>query len=128
MSGTERDIRRAREATMIARAQLADTMSEIQLRLNPRTLINDAWLGVRDRGEAMAEDAVNLARARPFTAAALVAAVIAFLAREPIWNALSSLLASRRVAPAAEEDLTTRTPPSPPCESAEAAYQYKEIA
>lgn len=128
MSGTERDIRRAREATLIARAQLADTMSEIQLRLNPRTLINDAWLGVRDRGEEMAEEAVNLARARPFTAAALVAAVIAFLAREPILNAVTSFFASRRATPAEEEGLTPEAAPPPPCESTEAAYQYKEIA
>jgi len=127
MSGRERDILQARERAMAARARLADTMSEVQDRLHPRALLNEAWQEVRERGQEFAEEAVNIARTKPMAVSAIVAAAIALFAREPICQALASLFGRRRETADGGTELTSQAAP-PSSAEGETARQYEEIA
>jgi hypothetical protein len=127
MSGTEKDIERARAEALHARARLAETMGEIQDRFHPRTLINDAWREVRERGHDLADDAVDLALAKPMATSAIIAAVVAIFAREPIWKALATLIFHRRETSAQDEGLKEGKDGSP-VGSGEIPHRYEEVA
>jgi len=126
MSGTEKDVERARAQAMQARARLAGTMSEIQDRLNPRTLLSDAWQEVREHGQDLVGEAIQTARAKPVATSAMAAAVIALFAREPIWRAVATLFLRRRETSTAGERLDTPNDPSAPPDDKDA--QFKEVA
>jgi ElaB/YqjD/DUF883 family membrane-anchored ribosome-binding protein len=127
MSGTERDIERAKAEALRARARLAKTMSEIQDRLHPRTLINDALQEVRDRGHELADQAVDLARARPVATSAIAAAIVALFAREPIWKALATLIFHRRETSTGDKGLKAVDDPAPTV-SGETPHPFEEVA
>jgi hypothetical protein len=48
--------------------------------------------GAKEKGEDLAEDAVDAVRARPYAATGLVAAIAMFLAREPLIDLASKLV------------------------------------
>ena len=73
------------------RAALIDTARELQSRLQPKTLANEAWEKAKVKGADLAEDAVDAVKKRPVAAGGVVAALTMFLAREPIKDAVSSL-------------------------------------
>ena len=85
------DILKARGEAELARARLSTTLGEIQERLKPQTLANQAWEGVKDRSGALADDAVEAVKARPVAAGAALGAVLLFLARSPIKTAAARL-------------------------------------
>lgn len=126
MSGTGKDVDRARAAAMQARARLAGTMSEIQDRLNPRTLLSDAWQEVREHGQELVGEVIQTARAKPVATSAMAAAVIALFAREPIWRAVATLFLRRRETSAAQEQLESPNNPSASPDDKDA--QFKEVA
>jgi len=126
MSGTEKDVERARAQTMKARARLAGTMSEIQDRLNPRTLLADAWQEVREHGHDLVGEAIQTARAKPVATSAMAAAVIALFAREPIWRAVGTLFLRRRETSTTEEQLEAPNDPSASPDDKDA--EFKEVA
>jgi len=126
MSGTEKDVERAREEATRARMRLAATMSEIQDRLNPRTLLNDAWQEVREHGQDLVGEAIQAARAKPATVSAMVAAVIALFARESIWRAVTGLFFRHRETSADAEQLEDPNEPSASPDDKDA--QFKEVA
>lgn len=126
MTGAKKDVEQAQREAMRARAQLADTMSEIQDRLNPRTLLSDAWQEVREHGHELLDDAVQKARAKPVAASAMAAAVIALFAREPIWRAVATLFLRRRETSSTEQQLELPNDVSAP--PADKGAQHKEVA
>lgn len=73
------------------RAALIETARELQARLQPRTLANEAWEKAKNKGADLAEDAVDAVKKRPVATSGVVAAVTMFLAREPIKDAVSNL-------------------------------------
>lgn len=73
------------------RAALIETARELQLRLQPKTLANEAWEKAKNKGADLAEDAVDAVKKRPVATGGVVAALTMFLAREPIKEAVSSL-------------------------------------
>ena len=73
------------------RAALIDTARELQGRLQPKTLANEAWEKAKIKGADLAEDAVDAVKKRPIATGGVVAAVTMFLAREPIKDAVSNL-------------------------------------
>lgn len=99
------NIERAKIEAEQARKQLANTLGAVQYRLRPANLMSDAWDGVRDKGSALADDAVQAVKDRPAAASGVVAAVAIFLAREPILKAVSRFFASKKEP--AEEGLIT---------------------
>jgi hypothetical protein len=73
------------------RAALIDTARELQARLQPKTLANEAWEKAKVKGADLAEDAVDAVKKRPVATGGVVAALTMFLAREPIKDAVSNL-------------------------------------
>jgi hypothetical protein len=63
---------------------MMDTARELQVRLNPGTIANNAWADAKSRGAEMAEQAVGAVKQRPALAGAVVGALSLFLAREPL--------------------------------------------
>jgi hypothetical protein len=75
-----------------ARARVASTLGELQQRLKPKALANQAWSGVREKSGEIADDAVQAVKDRPVAASGLAVAFMLFLAREPILSAASKWL------------------------------------
>lgn len=73
------------------RAALIDTARELQSRLQPKTLANEAWEKAKIKGADLAEDAVDAVKKRPVATGGVIAALTMFLAREPIKDAVSNL-------------------------------------
>jgi hypothetical protein len=73
------------------RADLMDTVRELQERLQPRTLASEAWEKAKEKGADLAEDAVDAVKSRPVAVGGVVAALTMFLAREPIKDAAVKL-------------------------------------
>lgn len=69
------------------RADLMDTVHELQQRLQPKTLASEAWEKAKEKGADLAEDAVDAVKSRPVAVGGVVAALAMFLAREPIKDA-----------------------------------------
>lgn len=71
------------------RTALIDTARELQQRLQPKTLVRDAWEGAKVKGADLAEDAVDAVKRRPVATGGVVAAIAMFLARQPIKDGVS---------------------------------------
>jgi ElaB/YqjD/DUF883 family membrane-anchored ribosome-binding protein len=67
-----------------ARAKLMGTAHELQTRLSPGTIANNAWTGAKTRSADLAEEAVDVVRTRPAMAGGVAAAVGLFLVRNPL--------------------------------------------
>lgn len=69
------------------KAALLDTLRELQQRLQPKTLANEAWEKAKNKGADLAEDAVDAVAKRPVAVGGVVAALAMFLARDPLKKA-----------------------------------------
>lgn len=78
------EVERTREA-------LIDTARELQQRLQPKTLVREAWEGAKIKGADIAEDAVDAVKRRPVATGGIIAAIAMFLAREPIKDGVSRI-------------------------------------
>jgi len=86
-------IEQAKRDAEAARGELASTLANLQQRLKPGALANQAWSGVRDKGSELADEAVEVVKARPAAAAGVLAAFALFLARGQIVSAASRVVA-----------------------------------
>ena len=77
-------IRAARAEVETAKAEMIDTVRELQQRLQPSTLATGAWEAAKNKGANLAEDAVDAVRSRPVAIGGVAAAIGLFLARDPI--------------------------------------------
>jgi hypothetical protein len=91
---------RARRESASARTRLTGTLVELQHRLRPKVLIEDAIDDLRDKADELTASALDAAKQRPFTAAAIVLAVVAWLFRGRLIEAVEGLMGLR----ATEED------------------------
>lgn len=98
------------------RASLLETVRELQQRLQPKTLANEAWEKAKEKGADLAEDAVDAVKRRPVATGGVIAALTMFLAREPIkdaavklYDAMTSSDEPRKASPA----LTAKEKPAP---------------
>ena len=96
MSPESRRLEAARRELEQAKRRLASSMGAVQYRLKPANLVNNAWLGVkekgnnawegvREKGGAAADDALQRARGRPGAVSGILAAILLLLAREQVW-------------------------------------------
>ena len=85
-------LKQAQREVAQARQQLASTMGTLQYKLKPGNLMNDAWDGVREKSGELADGAVQAVKDRPLATSGIVAGIALFLAREPLWRAVSSAL------------------------------------
>ncbi len=81
----------ARIAVEQWRGELLDTAQLLQSRLAPKTLASDAWEKAKSKSADLAEEAVDAVKARPVVAGGAAAAIVMFLAREPIKDAAVKL-------------------------------------
>lgn len=79
-------IEQAKRESHLARARLESTLAALQEKLDPATLAADAWTGVRDKSNDLADGALDAVKQRPGMAAAAIAASLAFLARRPLYR------------------------------------------
>ena len=82
----------ARAEVERSRARLMNSAHALQDRLSPRTLARGAWDGAKEKGAELAEDAVDAVRSRPIAATGVVAAIVTFLAREPLMDLAGRLV------------------------------------
>jgi hypothetical protein len=97
------ELKLAKQEAELARRRLTATAAELQLRLKPGTLAQNAWSGVRDKSGEIADDAVEAVKARPVPVAAALTAFTLFLARAPLKAAVSRLFSGSEE----DEDLVT---------------------
>jgi hypothetical protein len=74
-----------------AKKQLASTMGALQYRLKPATLMSNAWDGVRDKSGEVADTTLQAVKDRPVTVSGILAAILIFLARDPLRRLLAGL-------------------------------------
>lgn len=91
MTGDTPEVAAARIDAARARASLMETARELQERLSPGALAQNAWEGAKSKGADLAEDAVDAVRRRPAIASGVVAAIALFLAREPLIDMAGKL-------------------------------------
>ena len=91
MSTDTPEVAAARIEAERARGRLMETARELQERLSPGTLAQNAWQGAKEKGADLAEEAVDAVRRRPAIAGGVVAALALFLAREPLIDMAGKL-------------------------------------
>ena len=69
------------------RAELIESARDLQARLQPKVLANEAWEKAKMKGADLAEDAVDAVAKRPVAVGGVVAALAMFLARDPLKKA-----------------------------------------
>jgi hypothetical protein len=79
-----------------ARGKLVATLNEVSRQFEPHRLMEEAWDKAKDKGASLAEDAVEAVSRRPVAAGAVVAGLVAFLAREPLMDFAGKLVAGTR--------------------------------
>jgi hypothetical protein len=91
MRPAEAKLARAQYEAEQAKKRLASTMGALQYRLKPGTLMNNAWEGVRDKSSDFADDALQAVKERPGAASRVVAAILIYIARDPLWRVVSKI-------------------------------------
>jgi hypothetical protein len=89
------ELTRARQEAELARRRLMATVGELQRRLKPTTIANQAWEGVTDKAGEFAEGAAEAVKSRPVAVSAALGAFTLFLARTPIRSAVSRLFSKK---------------------------------
>jgi hypothetical protein len=87
-----RRIEQASADVQRAKKRLASTLGALQYRLKPGTLMSNAWEGVRDKSGEVADSTLQAVKDRPVTVSGVLAAIVIFLARDPLRRLLYSLL------------------------------------
>ena len=82
---------RARADADAAKTQLLSTAHELQDRLKPATLANEAWTKIRAQTDSTARKAKRAVAREPVVAASAGVALILFLARRPIARLIARL-------------------------------------
>ena len=118
MSADAPQVAAARIKAEKARAQLMETAHELQQRLSPAVLAQNAWEGAKSKGADLAEDAVDAVRSRPAIAGGIVAALALFLAREPLMDAASKLASGAKTKRKARKAKAPKPPKAPRAPSA----------
>lgn len=108
------------------RAALLDTASALIERFQPHNLVDDLWESAKNKGADLAEEAVDAVAKRPVAVGGVIAALVMFLAREPLkkatvkfYDVMTPLFEPRepkpkRAALKAKESKSKDRPASPP--------------
>ncbi len=83
-----------------ARLRLSATVEEIQLRINPRTLLDEAITEVRTRSSDLAQTAADTVREQPAVVAAGAASVGLVLFRKPLGRLFRKITGRTKETPA----------------------------
>lgn len=83
---TDDRIRAAEFAVERARGKLLATLNEVSRQFEPHRLVQEVWDKAKDKGADLAEEAVDAVSRRPIATGAVVAGIVAFLARDSLVN------------------------------------------
>ena len=86
------EIEQAKREVERTRRQFASTAGALQYRLKPANLMSSAWDGVREKGGEMADGAIQTVKDRPVAASGILAVMVVFLARDPLWRLASEFI------------------------------------
>ena len=75
---TAKELEQAKRNAMMARARLDSSVGALQLRLRPGNLATEAWDGVKDKSESLAEGALDAVRKRPAAVSLAIGAFALF--------------------------------------------------
>ena len=81
-------VEQAKREAEAARRRLDSTLVALQQRLHPKALATDAWTGVKEKSSDLAEGAFDAVKQRPRAVSLALGAVVLFLARRPLANAV----------------------------------------
>lgn len=87
-----RDVEQAKRNAIMARARLESSLGALQLRLRPGNLATEAWGGVKDKSEELAEGALDAVKKRPAAVSLALGAFALFLARQPLKRAVTRMM------------------------------------
>jgi hypothetical protein len=114
MSREPEQVALARLEVERAHKKLSATLGTLQEKLRPTTLVNNAWDGVRDKSGELADDALQAVKDRPVAVSGVVAAIALFVAREPLWRLVSTLLPAGNEKKRARKSRPPKTNPELP--------------
>jgi ElaB/YqjD/DUF883 family membrane-anchored ribosome-binding protein len=87
-------IEAAKRDAEAARRRLDSTLVALQQRLHPKTLANEAWDGVKEKSNDLAEGAMDAVKQRPGAVSLAVGAAFLFLARKPLGRAVGKVFSN----------------------------------
>lgn len=86
------EIEQAKRASVRARLRFESTLAAAQARLRPKSLAGEAWDGVKEKSNELADGALEAVKRRPVAVSAALGALALFLAREPLKRAATRLI------------------------------------
>lgn len=86
------EIEQTKRESVRARARFDSTLAEVQTRLKPGNLAEEAWDGVKEKGADLADDALQAVKKRPAAVSMVLGAFALFLARKPLARAAKRLV------------------------------------
>jgi hypothetical protein len=86
------DLEQAKRNVTMARGRLDTSLVALQQRLRPGNLATEAWDGVKDKSEELAEGALDAVKKRPAAVSMAIGAFALFLAREPLKRAVTRMI------------------------------------
>ena len=86
------EIERAKRESVRSRARFEQTLAQVQRRLHPGNLAEEAWDGVKDKGADLADGALQAVKKRPAAVSLALGAFALFLARDPLKRAVGRLI------------------------------------
>ena len=84
-------VEQAKREAVRARARLDSSIGTLQLRMRPANLATEAWDGVKEKGESLAEGALDAVKKRPAAVSLAIGAFALFLARDPLKRAVTRI-------------------------------------
>jgi len=93
---SEEEIKAAEFEVDRARSRLLATLHELSGQFQPHRLIQEVWETAKDKGADLAEDAVDAVSRRPITTGAVIAGIVAFLARDSLISAAGKLIRGKK--------------------------------
>ncbi len=91
MSGSRADIARAEANAVAARARFSSTFAQLKDRLDPAVRAREFIGGAREKGEVLADDAVEFAYERSGLIMGLVGVVTLVLVRRPLVKTIRGI-------------------------------------
>lgn len=98
------------------RDRLVDTVSDFADMLEPKKIVSEMWENAKDKGADLAENAVDAVSKRPLLFGGIVAALTAFIAREPLKDAAVSaygVMTSKKKKSAEKKKVAAETTKAP---------------
>lgn len=102
-------IEQAKREAEAARRRLDSTLVALQQRLHPKSLATEAWDGVKEKSNDLAEGALSTVKQRPGAVSLALGAAVLFLARDPLRRAVGKAFSRSRDAEDEDDGRITTT-------------------